>query len=149
MWERRNLLMLQLEYTLFDRMIMLELNPETRNWWRRISRKCCPVTGSLKGLLPSPRAYRSPVSQISGYTGCRHAAGWLSVAVLFLNGDRADAVSSIIYTLVIKTIASMTTSRKVRSCFYDFLIGFIRSERRFPHKDFCLEPVHKIGRQRR
>jgi hypothetical protein len=47
--------MLQLEYTLFDRMIMLELNPEMRNSWRRISRKCCPVTGSLKGPLPSPR----------------------------------------------------------------------------------------------
>jgi hypothetical protein len=91
--------MLQLEYTLFDRMIMLELNPEMRNSWRRISRKCCPVTGSLKGLLPSPRVYRSPVSQIFGYAGRAYAAGWLLLAV-------------------------------------DFLIVFIRSERRFPRIDF-------------
>ena len=88
------------------------------------------------GISPVSQGYRSPVSQIFGYSGRPYAAGWLSLAVLFLNGDRADAVSGITITLVIRTIASMMTSWKIQSCFYDFLIGFIRSERRFPRKDF-------------
>jgi hypothetical protein len=81
-----------------------------------------PVTGDVETLS----------AKISGYAGRAYAAGWLSVAVLFLNRHMADAASGITITLVIRTIASMTTSRKIQSCFYDFLIGYYSKRTTIP-----------------
>jgi hypothetical protein len=85
-----------------------------------------------EGPSPVIQGYRSLVSEIYGYAGRRHAAGWPSLAVLFLNGDMADTGSSITVTLVIRTTASMTTSRKDQSCFYAFLISYYSKRTTIP-----------------